>query len=346
MLEKLEIMRKRLLQGYRQDRNRGDIDEAAQKRLLELSRERNTINRTMRSLEGEEKERAVIRLREITSEIREIERRKRETQAEAGSKEWELKIRTLEEKGRDELIKFLVSETIGEVDEKTAILLEEWKSHVSSALDIYEKSLGGGDAAAKREERQVRLRYLDRRLDFVETMRFADAAQCCFNSRNYIIQQGVGAADWIARLGKDPLSFIFAIEEFNPGEEKKPEDQRKRKAIGFVFGSFGIEGGKPIILLNGVYMEGKTDRAAQSILHTLEEDFAVPIRAARQYAASRHAGTANFGSEYTNTPRTLRRLRAISKRGSTEPEDQIYDDIGVGVNKEGTTDNGVWYKEL
>mgnify|MGYP001609625219 CR=1 FL=1 len=114
-----------------------------------------------------------------------------------------------------------------------------------------------------------------------------------------------------------------------------------------MFGSFGVQNGKPIILLNGVYMEGKTDIAAQSIANAIEQDLSRPMGMARQFVASRHAGASQYGSEYQSAAgQKVKRLRAIASAATGNPEDQIYDDINVGVNTEGAADVDVFYKEL
>lgn len=254
----------------------------------------------------------------------------------------------VEEKGASKLLSYLLAETVGlekssETGEAalspiTQKVLAEWESHCEQVFGEYQ-SLDATPQAA-RKERRVTLRYLDKRKDLIEALRFADAAQCCFTSTQYRIEgHEVGNAEWIARIHKDPLSFIFEIEDNAP-------DAEKRSAVGFVFGSFAVQKNGPVMLLNGVYMEGKTDTAAQSIVNAIEQDFSRPLGMTRQFVAARHAGMSRFGPEYRNDTQTVRRLRAITSASTGEPEDQIYDDIAVGVNKEGSTDANVFYKDL
>ena len=258
-------------------------------------------------------------------------------------------IERIEEKGSAKLLSYLIAETValqkgaeGEADLApiTQKILAEWESHLEQIFGEYQAIDSQAKGAGQRKEKKVTLRYLDKRQDLVASLRFADAAQCCFTSTQYRIEgHEVGNAEWIARLHKDPLSFVFAIEDNEPEAEK-------RSAIGFVFGSFGLRDNHPVVLLNGVYLEGKTDVAAQSVANTIEQDFSRPLKMTKQFVAARHAGTSRYGPDYNNDSQTVRRLRAIASAHSREPENQIYDDLSVGVNEIGQTDSQVFYKSL
>ena len=243
------------------------------------------------------------------------------------------RLAALEEKGKAKLMRYILQELAGGANTETeALVFSEWESHMDQVFQDFERLRNSETKISK--ERTVTLRWLDKRDDLIECLRFADSAQCCFNSKNYRIEgHQVGAAEWIVRLWKDPLSFIFLIED-SPGD-----------AVGFVFGSFGLHEGKPIVMLNGVYMEGKTDTAAQSILQAIEEDFTRKLGCTMQVVASRYGGTAKLGKGYSNSPIQVRRLRALMGRDGN-PETQIYDDLNVGINSPGTTDGMVWHKTM
>jgi len=253
------------------------------------------------------------------------------------------RIRLLEEKGRAKLMRFVVAEVAGEkyLDDKSNFLLDEWESHLDSVFNDFEKLQKNTDIGMKAQEKTVNLRWLDKKEDLIECLRFADSAQCCFNSKNYRIEgQNVGSAEWIVRTWKDPLSFIFQIEEKS---YKDSGGNEKTNAIGFVFGSFGKG---PIVMLNGVYMEGKTDTAAQSIINTIEQEFSKPLNAKKQVVGSRYGGSVRYGKEYSNDKITIKRLRAIKEQYGEEPEDKIYDDLASArgdLNKEYKTipDNSI-----
>lgn len=211
--------------------------------------------------------------------------------------------------------------------------IDEWKSHIQAALQAAREA-----RTMKRGESQIRqldLRYLDKTTDLPEYLRFADSAMCCFNSKNF---QGTGPQQYIARIWKDPLSFVFLIEE--PAEEQTD----KRNSVGFVFGSYGTDKkGKPVLIFNGVYMDRKTDLAARKIMQTIEQQMAVPLGCKEILVASQHAGRSNYGAEYENTDQEYLRLRAIKQKWGDEPEQSTYDDIGlIAVDaKEGRAQDGM-----
>lgn len=252
------------------------------------------------------------------------------------------KLEALEEKGKAKLLKYILQEvvTIEEPSDKLSLLLSEWESHLEGAFENYQdlRNCKNKEINIKKEKR-VTVRYLDKREDLISSLRFADSAQCCFTSTSYRLEgHNVGNAEWIARLWKDPMSFIFQIEDNESNSER-------REAVGFVFGSFGIENNKMVVLLNGVYMKNKTDIAAESILKTIEDNFSRSFNVNKQVVASRHGGTTKMPMDYSNSKLSIERLRGISDH-SGKPETKIYDDLNVGVNEANETDNNVWHKEL
>lgn len=222
-------------------------------------------------------------------------------------------------------------------------LFEEWQTHIDTLFIRHDDA---GRQSRKHEqtarERAVRVRYLDKRADLIAALRFPDSAQCCFTSENaYVGNEVVGSGAWISKIWKDPLSFVFLLED-------EEQSAGRRNAIGFVFGSFGVnEDGAPITLLNGVYLQTrKTDSAVQAILNSIEANFSRPLGCTEQYTASRHGGSAKFSSEYKNTQRSVTRLRAIADRNG-KPDTQIYDDLNLSPNlKSQLTDSRVWWKKI
>jgi|GEM_PF-1543017 len=197
--------------------------------------------------------------------------------------------------------------------------LDEWKSHVQAAIQASReaRTMRRGES----QVRQLNLRYLDKTASLPEYLRFADSAMCCFTSKNF---QGTGPQQYIARIWKDPLSFVFHIEE--PSDEQSD----RRNSVGFVFGSYGMNReGEPVLVLNGVYMDKKTDLAARKVLQTIEQQLAKPLGCKEILTASQHAGRSNHGADYENTDREYLRLRAIKQKWNDEPEQHTYDDIGL-----------------
>lgn len=219
----------------------------------------------------------------------------------------------------------------------------EWASHLR---EVFEGLESLGKVGTGKQERRVTLRYLDKEADLMESLRFADAAQCCFNS-------GSGHFDkpktYLTRIWKDPLSLVFLLEDNVAGA-------RERQATGFVFGSLGTKEGEPIVLLNGVYLQGKTNEATLAILNAIEQDFSRPLGATHQLVAATYGGRTQFdpaylhaageGEVYTNESIGVKRLRALTDLKTGEPETKIYDDIDLGLNREETTLGHVWWKKL
>jgi len=197
--------------------------------------------------------------------------------------------------------------------------LGEWKSHIQAAIQASReaKTANRGES----QTRQLSLRYLDKTASLPEYLRFADSAMCCFTSKNF---QGSGSQQYIARIWKDPLSFVFHIEE--PGVEQSD----RRNSVGFVFGSYGTNrDSEPVLLLNGVYMDRKTDLAARKVIQTIEEQLAKPLGCKEVLIASQHAGRSNYGADFENTDKEYLRLRAIKQKWNDEPEQTTYDDLAL-----------------
>ena len=91
--------------------------------------------------------------------------------------------------------------------------------------------------------------------------------------------------------------------------------------MGFVFGSYGVNRtGEPIVILNGVYLDRKTDLAVSKILEKVEAEFAKPLGAAEILIASLHAGRSNLGSDYENTDEEVKDF-------------QVHPDLAVEDNR-------------
>ena len=196
-------------------------------------------------------------------------------------------------------------------------LISEWQSHLNETLT----KLEAGRGAKKSIKKELELTFLDKGKDFIRTLRFADGQQCCFNSKNYDIQGGQGASDWIARLNADPLSFIFDI---------KTKDSNV--ISGFIFGRMGVspKTQKPIIMLNGVYSQEKGKIVNDNILRIVEEQFAKRIGASAIVMASKHGGSL---SEMPSGYEKVADEKIIAIR-ALENNDAIYDDIGSVANGE------------
>lgn len=168
------------------------------------------------------------------------------------------------------------------------------------------------------KNKRLELTFLDKGRDFIRSTRFADGRQCCFNSTNYNVDGGVGAADWIARLHADPLSFVVDIKE-----------EGSRIVSGFVFGRMGIDPKtkRPVVMLNGIYSQESGITMNNNILKLIEEKFAKIIGSSSIVIASKHGGKlAQKPEGYQDVKKDIQAIRALKN------SDKVYDDIGTVPN--------------
>ena len=199
--------------------------------------------------------------------------------------------------------------------EDSTFFIEEWKSHIKEVLTALEKNRSEEKKEGK--DMTIEATFLDKGEDFIRSVRFADGQQCCFNSGNYTLEGDLGSADWIARLNKDPLSFLIDL---------KPEGSNE--ITGFVFGRMGIdeESGRLIVMLNGIYSQYSSPAFVNNLLELIKEKFAERIGAESILLASKYGGTLTaLPDGYRETKRKVEAIRGID-------EEQVYDDIGNTAN--------------
>jgi hypothetical protein len=250
------------------------------------------------------------------------------------------RIEVLEEKANEKLIRYLLQDSLieegilkeGEFDN----IFNEWESHIQKPISEFNTLKEKGEV--KSENKEAIVRFLDKTEDVIPCARIGDSAQDCFSSKNYKIQWNKGASDWIAMLHKDPLSFHFQI------ELPKEDPSLPTEIIGFCFGSYGIEKGKPVVMLNGVYCD--QIHHAQPVLDVIEEMLSRPLKVSKQLVASKYAANKKMPSDYSNQRINIKRLRALEE--NKKPIDVIYDDLQTDdkVNVEHETDKDIWWKKL
>jgi hypothetical protein len=201
---------------------------------------------------------------------------------------------------------------------KQSAILSEWESHLREVLSVLET----GPVKGKVKRKKLEFTFLDKSKDFIRAVRFADGQQCCFNSTQYQMGGRLNAADWIARLHADPLSFIMDIKE---------EDSRI--ISGFVFGRMGIDPKtkRPVVMINGIYAQESGGTIADNILKLIEDKFAREIGASSVVIASKHGGRlSKKPTGYETVSKKIRAIRAL------KGNDKCYDDIGTTANGEFT----------
>ncbi|HEX5447802.1 MAG TPA: hypothetical protein VFW90_01210, partial [Candidatus Saccharimonadales bacterium] len=189
--------------------------------------------------------------------------------------------------------------------------------------------------------RSLTIRYLDGKDDFSELLRFADGAQCCFTSEDTGDGAGDYGGEWRMRINRDPHWFVFNLED-------TPPDAEVRISSGFIFGSLARVDGQPTLAINGVYMQKKTDTAANSILDEVVERFAKPLGISQVMVATTYGGRfePDKSKWHPAGGRTLHRPRAIRNDYDDEPESEIYDDLGNVVNENAPVPEYCWIKTI
>ncbi len=195
----------------------------------------------------------------------------------------------------------------------------EWLTHLQETLTALEEANVQGVAKPK-TDRALELTFLDKNEDFERSLRFADAAQCCFNASN--VNFGQRTYEFVTRLNKDPLSFMMDLKQAN-----------SKVIQGFVFGRLGVnpENGKPVIMLNGVYSQLKGPVIVDNILKIIEDQMGKKINADAIVIASQYGGKIDQPSGYKQGSMQLEAIRALQDE-SGNPETKVYDDIGTVAN--------------
>lgn len=226
-----------------------------------------------------------------------------------------------------------------EINKVERQLFNEVSSHLEGAFEEIKsveakqsELLGGGRSV-------VRLRYLDKSEDLVDCLRFADSKICCYSTPHYDMHVAhyVPNKVWKMAIIKDPLFFIFQLEELPPGitlAETAGRRHAGQKNLGFVFGSFGMDAEKNLaVILNGAYLaSGNNEERVLEIMNAIEKMLSRPIGAKVQITGSKAGGTIGPRlGEYTLGNVKFTRLRALSD-SSGKPQTKIYDDLGTVIN--------------
>ena len=169
------------------------------------------------------------------------------------------------------------------------------------------------------EDTGARIRYLDKRADILDYLRFADSVPCCFNSTSEWFSGHVG---WISDAWRDPLTFCFHIER---------TQQHTRAPLGFVLGGFALVEQRAAVVLNGIYLRRQSAGIRAAVLRFVESRFCEPMGIEEVGVANSHGGRGRMPKTYSVRSRDIKRVRALSRRGA--PVERIYDDVSHVVNR-------------
>lgn len=274
-----------------------------------------------------EKKVATIGLSPLASRFAQLSDKERLAKADEESRELE----ALNSKDPARILMYQIMQLSGEdqLIENDVSVIREVASHLEGPLQII-SDLAKLDKKGKRTQqtKMVKIRMMDKKDDLMTMVRFADSKICCFSSSNYTMRVAHNTENkvWVASINKDPLSFVFEIEDEETGGVKNNQ--------GFVFGMYGVsKTGQPEVFLNGIYHTGGNDIAsASNIAQAIEMILSVPIRAEHQFMASMYGGRVGILPDYVIDPVRAKRLRALDN-GRGEPEKHVYDDLGKEINE-------------
>jgi hypothetical protein len=161
-----------------------------------------------------------------------------------------------------------------------------------------------------------RLRLLDKRLDILTYLRFADLpARSCFRSDSRYRLAGDTLEAW-----KDPLTICCHVER---GEHGQP--------CGFLFGSFAAVDDQPALVMNSLHVRPNDGEQRAQVLDTFERAICEPLAISRIGIANVHGGTGELPARYVMRPVTIMRFRALARNGW--PLVRTYDDISDRLNE-------------
>ncbi len=189
----------------------------------------------------------------------------------------------------------LLNEIVRQTDKQELLtIIEQISSCIDSLIEHNGETILDFSSKNKKKARNLSVKALTLKHDFMSRCRFADAVPNCLVSRNTTYNKDM--ADFCI----DPLTLVFEI-SVNVTNESVYE----REAVGHIMAFFGIEHHKdkerPIIIWNGTYLDSKwkkesTVRAIQSKLEAeIHKKFSM-IEA--HFLANFDGGRSNYGSEY------------------------------------------------
>jgi hypothetical protein len=180
---------------------------------------------------------------------------------------------------------------------------------------------------------ELRLRLLDKRLDILTYLRFADVTtRSCFRSTSHFYRDDhFMTINALIDVWKDPLSFCFHI-------ERRVGDAYV--AVGFCFGGFIEIDGALGIALNSLHVRPGTADVRARVLRLIEELFCQPLGIEIIGIACTHNGRGPLPADYKPRRTRLRRLRALVNNG--EVVTTAFDDISAEVNESIDVDGLFW----
>lgn len=163
---------------------------------------------------------------------------------------------------------------------------------------------------------EYRLRLLDKRLDILTYLRFADIpARSCFRS-----DSDYRLANDTIEAWKDPLTICCHVDRVEDGQPR-----------GFLFGSFAAVDDEPALVMNSLHMRPNDGELRTQVIHAFERAICEPLAISRIGIANDHGGKGELPASYILRPVTIMRFRALAQNGWALV--QTYDDISDRLNE-------------
>ncbi len=165
---------------------------------------------------------------------------------------------------------------------------------------------------------EYRLRLLDKRVDLLTYLRFADVpARSCFRTDSRIAYEMDCFEPW-----KDPLSLVCHVER-RRGDAFEPR--------GFWFGSFAAVDGAPALVMNSLHVKPNDPELREQIIGAFERTICAPLGITRIGIANDHGGCGKLPDAYVKRDVVAMRFRALAIDGWTLCS--TYDDISCQANE-------------
>jgi hypothetical protein len=175
---------------------------------------------------------------------------------------------------------------------------------------------------------RYRVRYLDKRLDLLTYLRFADVpARSCFRSNQgwyFRCSRDETLAAW-----KDPLTVCFHVERERGGE---------LQVCGFLFGNFADVGGKLGLVFNSLHVRPRSAGVREQVLRAVERMVA-PFGITQLGIANVHGGHGPLPDDYVLRDVEVVRYRALAICGQLVED--VWDDL-PWLNQRMTVRNLYW----
>jgi hypothetical protein len=171
--------------------------------------------------------------------------------------------------------------------------------------------------------RDYRLRFLDKRLDLLTYLRFADVpARSCYRSDSRYYRASPYTEYSVISAWKDPLTFCFHVE--------RQVDRHSTIPVGFLFGCFARIGTGVGVVLNSLHVRPNSDAVRIAAIRAFEDALVKPLAIEHVGIANAHGGYGALPANYVRRAESIVRLRALARDGKRLHT--AYDDISYTAN--------------